>query len=472
MRCSVSIRAYLAALVSFLVCQRPLAAATLAEELLAVAKRLVSQLEQKSLRRVAITEFVTLSGESTGATKFLTDQLAINLVSEAKTFGIIDRANFDSLLHERNLYNDGLLDQNTVRKLGKFAGVDAVIVGTATPLSSSVNLSIKVLDVGTATILAALSTTVAAPDIGEVGVRSPSSANQTVGNGNGTQRPIPKSRVFANEFISIEVESIGVTNDFDALTLSLSFQNILASEPFSIAVQDAKGSWLKVIDNQGREWSSRGVGGSITDISEWVKIAPGQKTYVNARLVANGYARGMKDQRGVVLSLTGTLYKFGADEQAIVDKHPQKPHPRTVGSFSEVLAIQAEEKVAREAANGRRLTFGISNIVIGSTAPSWGLTLKRETTAAELAAVKSPYGFVVTAVQRGGVAQTVGVRVGDILEKLNGVPLRTWRDVDDTLTSNPTANDMQLLLNRGGVRLERAVRVNTLNAPTDDRAKR
>src|SRR4051794_4152263 len=77
-------------------CQRALAAVD--DELDTIAKKIATRLEQKSLKRVAITDFVTLNGESTGMTKYLTDQFTIHLVSEADKFQVIDRNNIETLL--------------------------------------------------------------------------------------------------------------------------------------------------------------------------------------------------------------------------------------------------------------------------------------------------------------------------------------------------------------------------------------
>ncbi len=431
------------------------------EELSTIAKKLVMQLEQKSLKRIAITEFVTLSGERTGATKFLTDQLTINLVSEAKRFDVIDRANIDSLLQEHKLSQTGLLDQDTVRKLGKFAGVDAVLVGVATQRSSSVNLSIKVLDVETAAIRAALSINISVLDLGDIGTQSPT-AQGMMGTPGRAQLLRPNNQVagtnpsFSNEFVHIEIESIGTTAARNAITLSLSIQNVLASEPFSIAVRDT--SWLKVIDNHGQEWSAQGSGGSITDIPGWTKISAGQKTYINARLVPNGYQQTRDQGESVVISLTGNLYKFGAEEQAIVDQHPQKPAPRVVHSFSEAVAAQDAARAAQQAANGRPFTFGISNVVVQSGMPRLGFTLKAETTASDLARVKSPYGLLVEKVEIDGAGRQAGVQAGDILEKFDGTPIRTKAEVDRILRMKGVGT-LLLVLNRSGVRLELPLRL-------------
>jgi hypothetical protein len=119
----------------------------------AVAARLVLQLELAHEKSGTVLDFTDLQGQGTELGRFLAQELSDQLVSEAKTFALVDRANLQFLLKENKLTMEGLIDPNTSRKLGGMIGIDTIIMGTITPIGHSARLSVRAVAVDTGKIV-------------------------------------------------------------------------------------------------------------------------------------------------------------------------------------------------------------------------------------------------------------------------------------------------------------------------------
>jgi curli biogenesis system outer membrane secretion channel CsgG len=76
------------------------------------------------VHRVAVAAFSGPGGEQ-AADMFLQDMLA-------RGADVVERQRLDALLQEQHLSSSGILDQGTVKRVGKILGVDAIFLGTVT----------------------------------------------------------------------------------------------------------------------------------------------------------------------------------------------------------------------------------------------------------------------------------------------------------------------------------------------------
>src|SRR2546426_3809508 len=106
-------------------------------------------------KTVAVVDFTDLQGNVTELGRFLAEELSVDLVGNAKDFEVIERNQLKVILQEHRLSTTGLIDPQTARKLGQFAGVDALVTGTITAFGDTVRLSAKVLDTQTAKMIGA-----------------------------------------------------------------------------------------------------------------------------------------------------------------------------------------------------------------------------------------------------------------------------------------------------------------------------
>lgn len=130
-------------------------------------------------KKIAVVDFTDLDGSVTELGRFLAEEFSTALAGTGKGFTVVDRIHLKTLLKEHNLSSTGLIDQNTIRQLGKIAGVDALVTGSLTPLGESVRINVKVLDIETAAVIEAnrgnIAMTDAIKDLMRKGIITPAS---------------------------------------------------------------------------------------------------------------------------------------------------------------------------------------------------------------------------------------------------------------------------------------------------------
>src|SRR5664279_4954421 len=136
------------------ICITALNAQTLEKEIPAIAGKLSKTLVAKGRKKVAAIDFVDLQGRPTELGRFLAEQLSVELAN-AEGISVVDRANIKSILAEHKLSEEGLVKPENAKKLGQFAGVDAILIGTVTSLDDSIILTVKAVSTDTAEVVAA-----------------------------------------------------------------------------------------------------------------------------------------------------------------------------------------------------------------------------------------------------------------------------------------------------------------------------
>ncbi|MCO5067973.1 MAG: FlgO family outer membrane protein [Kiritimatiellae bacterium] len=124
------------------------------KEITGLTDKLGKTLVAKSKKKVAPVDFVDLQGRPTELGRFLAEQLSVELVN-VEGISVVDRANIKSILAEHKLTEEGLVNPENAKKLGQFAGVDAILIGTVTPMDNSVVLTVKAVSTETAEVIAA-----------------------------------------------------------------------------------------------------------------------------------------------------------------------------------------------------------------------------------------------------------------------------------------------------------------------------
>lgn len=126
------------------------------KELTTLAEKLAAQVKESGKKKVTVLDFSDLQGNSEGELgRYIAEQLTVNLVMGKREFSILDRANLRSILAEHKLTAQGLVDPENAKKLGQFAGVDALILGSIIPKSNTVSLTAKIITTDTAEIVGA-----------------------------------------------------------------------------------------------------------------------------------------------------------------------------------------------------------------------------------------------------------------------------------------------------------------------------
>jgi TolB-like protein len=174
------------------------------QDIKAISSSLAKSIAGSGRKTVAVIDFTDLQGNVTELGRFLAEEVSVDLVGEAKGYEVIERNQLKIILQEHRLSATGLIDPQTAKKLGQFAGVDALVTGTITAFGDSVRVSAKVLDTQTARMLGATTSDIPKTKTIEellsrgVGAQPPSSTD--IG-GSGASNP-PAEGVGASKAVS------------------------------------------------------------------------------------------------------------------------------------------------------------------------------------------------------------------------------------------------------------------------------
>ncbi len=120
----------------------------------ALVQSLAKQLVAKQRTKVATVDFTDVQGRPNELGRFLAEQLSVDMVT-AVGITVIDRANLSAVMAEHKLTAEGLVNPDNARKLGQFAGVDALLIGNLAALDGTFTLTVKAISTETSEIVAA-----------------------------------------------------------------------------------------------------------------------------------------------------------------------------------------------------------------------------------------------------------------------------------------------------------------------------
>ena len=123
------------------------------KEIEQLSSQMAEKIAGKGKKTVAVVDFTDLEGNVTQLDQFIAEEFSVALAGASKGFRVINRTRLKSIIKENKLAATGLIDPATASKLGKIAGVDALVIGTLTPFGDNVRLTVKVLDSETADII-------------------------------------------------------------------------------------------------------------------------------------------------------------------------------------------------------------------------------------------------------------------------------------------------------------------------------
>ncbi len=117
--------------------------------------QMVSQISESmpssSKQKIAIIEFSDLDGKVIELGKFLSEELITKLFM-TKKFNVVERQLLNKILQEHQINMSGIVDENTIKELGKILGVDAICTGTITDLGEKVKLNGRLISTETGSV--------------------------------------------------------------------------------------------------------------------------------------------------------------------------------------------------------------------------------------------------------------------------------------------------------------------------------
>jgi TolB-like protein len=114
---------------------------------------IAARIQTNGNKKLTVLDFTDLQGETSELGRYLAEQVTVNFVFTNRTFSVLDRANLKKILAEHKLTTTGLVDPENAKKLGMFAGVDAMVFGNVVLVGTEVNVVVKIIATETAEVV-------------------------------------------------------------------------------------------------------------------------------------------------------------------------------------------------------------------------------------------------------------------------------------------------------------------------------
>lgn len=239
------------------------------KELTELSQKLSALIKENGKKKVTVLDFTDLQGGGSELGKYVAEELTVNLVMNKRDFSVLDRANLKSILTEHKLTATGLVDPDSAKKIGQFAGVDTLIIGTIVPLNGNIQLTAKIITTDTAEIIGAARALVQTNETVQQLLAAPADPNAGT-PGLSSKAPSKVSKTFDN--LRVDVKSVSIVNG-KTFKVGLELVNLNPKKSIWVAlstdnVGNIKGS---LSDSNDQEFQSdhREVSGVKTDLHQY-----------------------------------------------------------------------------------------------------------------------------------------------------------------------------------------------------------
>jgi hypothetical protein len=203
-------------------------------ELSTLATKIGTAIKENGKKKVTVLDFTDLDGHANELGRYIAEQLTVNLVIDRKDFSVLDRANLKSILAEHKLTATGLVDPENAKKLGQFAGVDAIILGTLTPKQLNMSLTAKIITTDTAEIVGAAKALFRNDEpVKELASKQTPDSSSSAGEASSEDKPKMVKRL--GDF-NVEIYGLRIVDDTDYL-LSLTVTNLNPKKTIYVALE-------------------------------------------------------------------------------------------------------------------------------------------------------------------------------------------------------------------------------------------
>ena len=213
---------------------------------------MADKISRAGKQKLAVVDFTDLQGNITELGRFLSEEFSVALAGAGKGFTVVDRIHLNSSMKEHKLSQSGLIDPSTARKLGKIAGVEALVTGTLTPFGDSVRISVKILNTETAEVIDAnvgnIAKTKAIEELLARGIVTVSgTSDKNISSVSQTAKGSPN--VWEDGVLLVEVESLKKSGKY--IDAQMLFKNI-SGNPINIDLN--AGPSCHMLDENGSRW--------------------------------------------------------------------------------------------------------------------------------------------------------------------------------------------------------------------------
>jgi len=294
---------------------------TLDKALSDLSANLASQIRSNGMKKVTVLDLTDLQGGGSELGKYIAEELTVELVMKKRDFSVLDRANLRKILTEHKLTATGLIDPENAKKLGMFAGVDALVLGTIVPRGSdSINLTVKIITTETAEIIGAA----------RAGFKSDGEVQKLLSQPAAVGAPSEKAQVVKSfGDLGVELNSLIVSNERE-YTLDLVLKNQNAKKSIWVAVginPNGTGTSKAVVRSPERvefqTWAHLVSGIETCPLShkgtfhKATEIKPGDTIPASIKFTGNGFGPALRGECTLQLELLlGYTMNRGYDSTA------------------------------------------------------------------------------------------------------------------------------------------------------------
>ena len=201
--------------------------------------------------------------------------------------------NLKKILAEHKLTAAGLVDLDNAKKIGMFAGVDALIFGTIIPKGSNVNLTVKIITTDTAEIVGAARAQFKSEEAVQQLAAKPTTAN---GDGGLIETKSQPTITKTLSDLRIDLESLKVVDNSDYL-ITMTLVNSNAKKSIWVAIRSDVSTMLTAILTDANGSSYRGRTDNVFGVSaanllysgefKATEIKPGESLPCSVKLTAH-----------------------------------------------------------------------------------------------------------------------------------------------------------------------------------------
>lgn len=253
------------------------------KELADLTEKLAKPITERQKAKIAVIDFTDLEGNPKGELgKYIAEQLTVNFVTTKRSFAVLDRANLKKILAEHKLTAQGLVDPENAKKLGQFAGVDALVIGTIIPKATkTVSLTAKIITTDTAEVAGAARAEFKIDEtVQDLMAKAVQVENNTEASGSGATQQPAAPKLFGDLIGKVQsIKLLPGDNVYGAASTTLIITNTSATTTYGVAFEADPYKNLHLTNKRGDEFQSielKGVGtafkrpdalyGELTDI--------------------------------------------------------------------------------------------------------------------------------------------------------------------------------------------------------------
>lgn len=126
-----------------------------------LSRELIDHLPPSNHISIAVADFWDLQGGISGLGRYVAEEISTRIFKIQGKFRVIESGLLDQILDELCINQTDLFDKETTKRLGRFIGADAMLVGTISDLDMNIRVNARIISTERRETLSAASITIA-----------------------------------------------------------------------------------------------------------------------------------------------------------------------------------------------------------------------------------------------------------------------------------------------------------------------